>query len=122
MWKNYKSKTITEAIDSKLRGEFQESEASRVLQIGLLCTQTNRLLRPSMSEVVQMLKADGVVLPSPQQRPFQNSSMLSSDGTTKSCSSSSKRHSTVDNISCESYPHYKYSVHHPYSVLGHGNV
>ncbi|XP_073290944.1 cysteine-rich receptor-like protein kinase 1 [Primulina huaijiensis] len=99
VWKNYKSKTITEAIDSKLRGEFQESEASRVLQIGLLCTQTRRSLRPSMSEVVQMLKTDDAVVPSPQQRPFQNSSMLSSDGTTKSLemnSSSSNRHSTVD--------------------------
>ncbi|XP_073140331.1 cysteine-rich receptor-like protein kinase 1 [Henckelia pumila] len=107
VWKNYKSKTITEAIDSKLKGEFQESEASRVLQIGLLCTQTRRLLRPSMTEVVQMLKTDDIVLPSPQQQPFQNSSMLSSDGTTKSCemnSSSSNKHSTVDIISCESYP------------------
>jgi hypothetical protein len=50
-----------------------------VLQIGLLCTQASAALRPSMSEVVEMLNNEECVIPSPKQPPFLNASVLSSD-------------------------------------------
>lgn len=102
VWENYKSKTITRTIDTRLKGNFHEEEASRVLQIGLLCTQTHRSLRPSISEVVRMLRDDKIVIPKAKQPPFQNSSLLASDDTTKSSGSnsfSSNWHSTQDIVS-----------------------
>ncbi|KAL2492640.1 Cysteine-rich receptor-like protein kinase 42 [Abeliophyllum distichum] len=102
VWENYESKTITRSIDTRLNGDFHEGEASRVLRIGLLCTQMRRLLRPSMSEIVQMLRDDKMVVPKPKQPPFQNSSLLAADDTTKSSgenSLSSNWHSTHDIVS-----------------------
>jgi len=53
-----------------------------VLQIGLLCTQAFAALRPSMFEVVEMLSNEECVIPSPQQPPFLNASVLNLDDTT----------------------------------------
>lgn len=50
-----------------------------MLQIGLLCTQASQTLRPSMSEVVQMLTDIEYEIPSPKQPPFLNASVLASD-------------------------------------------
>ncbi|KAM7275625.1 hypothetical protein ACFE04_017491 [Oxalis oulophora] len=83
VWKHYKSKTITNSIDSGLNGKFDEETAWRVLQIGLLCTQASVALRPSMSNVVQMLKDQACEIPSPKQPPFLNASVLSPDDPTQ---------------------------------------
>ncbi|KAK4362480.1 hypothetical protein RND71_017721 [Anisodus tanguticus] len=76
VWRNYKLNKITESIDSRLLSDFQEEEASRVLQLGLLCTQTRRFSRPSMSQVVTILRNEEIEIPVPMQPPFQNSSLL----------------------------------------------
>ncbi|XP_059303957.1 cysteine-rich receptor-like protein kinase 42 [Lycium ferocissimum] len=76
VWRNYKLNKITESIDSRLMSDFQEQEASRVLQLGLLCTQTRRFSRPSMSQVVTILRNEEIEIPVPVQPPFQNSSLL----------------------------------------------
>jgi hypothetical protein len=47
---------LVESVDSSLGDDFPEVEASRVFHIGLLCTQASASLRPSMEQVVQMLK------------------------------------------------------------------
>lgn len=86
MWKNYNSNTITESIDPCLKGEFPVEEASIVLQIGLLCTQSSISIRPSMDEVLKMLKDRDCPVPSPKQPPFLNASFLGSDDSTESCS------------------------------------
>lgn len=77
VWKQHKADSITQSIDSGLRGRFEEREASSVLLVGLLCTQASVALRPSMSEVVQMLTNTNCVIPSPKQPPFLNASVLS---------------------------------------------
>ncbi|PQM42796.1 cysteine-rich receptor-like protein kinase 1 isoform X2 [Prunus yedoensis var. nudiflora] len=79
VWKHYKARNITEAVDPILKGGFPEREASDVLRIGLLCTQASLAVRPSMTEVVQMLTDKECVIPSPKQPPFLNASILSSD-------------------------------------------
>ncbi|KAL3512802.1 hypothetical protein ACH5RR_025519 [Cinchona calisaya] len=84
VWKDYKSNSITQSIDSRLNGNFDKEQASHVLQIGLLCTQTRRSLRPSMSEVLQMLTNAATSIRLPAQPPFQNSSLLATKSTTKS--------------------------------------
>lgn len=72
VWNLYMSNRITEAVDSALEGRCRREDVSRVLQIGLLCTQASDELRPSMSMVVKML-TDNYALPSPTQPPFINS-------------------------------------------------
>lgn len=83
VWKHYRRKTLTQAIDPGLNGKFLEEEALKVLQIGLLCTQTSVSQRPLMSEIVEMLTHDDYIVPSPTQPPFLNSSVLTPDDTTQ---------------------------------------
>ncbi|KAK8324710.1 hypothetical protein V6Z12_A11G000700 [Gossypium hirsutum] len=81
VWKQYKAESIIQAIDSTLKGRFDEREASIVLRVGLLCTQSSVALRPTMSEVAQMLTDRRCVIPSPKQPPFLNASVLSPEDT-----------------------------------------
>ncbi|CAA3005910.1 cysteine-rich receptor kinase 42 [Olea europaea subsp. europaea] len=77
VWKLYKTNRLTESVDPSLEGDFPECEAWRVLKIGLLCTQASVSLRPSMSEVVQMLTDFDCQIPEPNQPPFLKASLLS---------------------------------------------
>ncbi|KAK4858912.1 hypothetical protein QYF36_023751 [Acer negundo] len=45
-----------ELVDPKLKSEFKEEEAERMIKVSLLCTSGSPSLRPTMSEVVGMLK------------------------------------------------------------------
>lgn len=76
MWKNYKANNITASVDPSLHENFVAEEASNALQAGLLCTQSSVTLRPSMSEIVQMLTKKDYVIPSPKQQPFLNHSVI----------------------------------------------
>ncbi|KAK4597993.1 hypothetical protein RGQ29_015489 [Quercus rubra] len=73
VWNLYGIGRVCEAVDPALEGQFQEEEASRLLQIGLLCVQASAELRPSMSTVVKML-SDNHDIPQPTHPPFLNSS------------------------------------------------
>lgn len=89
---HYKSNSIARSIDSSMEDDFPLNEARNVAQIGLLCTQASAALRPSMSQVVQMLSDETSVIPEPMQPPFMNSSVLNpsdstKDSTTKNSSS-----------------------------------
>ncbi|XP_022843543.1 cysteine-rich receptor-like protein kinase 42 [Olea europaea var. sylvestris] len=81
VWKLYKADRLTEPVDPSLMGDFPEFEASRVLKIGLLCTQASASSRPSMSEVVRMLTDCDCEIPEPSQPPFLNTSLLSATST-----------------------------------------
>ncbi|KAF8390449.1 hypothetical protein HHK36_024975 [Tetracentron sinense] len=85
VWKHYQSNKLPESVDPCLRDDFPAKDASNVLQIGLLCTQASVPLRPSMSDVVQMLTNQDCEIPLPKQPPFLNASVLNPD-TTKSFS------------------------------------
>ncbi|KAK9949627.1 hypothetical protein M0R45_005144 [Rubus argutus] len=56
-WQLHEKKLEGELVDSRLSA-FNEEEAKRIIKIGLLCTQTSPMLRPSMSRVVGMLSGD----------------------------------------------------------------
>ena len=68
----YQAGRSCETVDPSLEGNFQEQEASRLLQIGLLCAQASAELRPTMSNVVKMITGEQEV-PQPAQPPFLNS-------------------------------------------------
>ncbi|XP_047317258.1 cysteine-rich receptor-like protein kinase 3 [Impatiens glandulifera] len=73
VWRHYETRTLVEVIDGSMDGEFEGEDICRVLQIGLLCVQASAELRPSMSNIVKMLK-DEMEMPEPTQPPFLNSS------------------------------------------------
>ncbi|XP_030443675.2 L-type lectin-domain containing receptor kinase IV.1-like [Syzygium oleosum] len=54
---------ILEARDPKLGGEFVEEEMELVLKLGLMCSHSDPLMRPSMRQVLQYLEGD---LPMPE--------------------------------------------------------
>ncbi|XP_068636695.1 cysteine-rich receptor-like protein kinase 42 isoform X2 [Aristolochia californica] len=102
VWKNYRSNTLTESVDPRLKGNFPKQRAQDVLQIGLLCTQALASLRPSMYEVVNMLTSEDNTIPAPEQPPFLNASVLEPDTPTltsdfpSSSSQATSRESAVD--------------------------
>nr|XP_023914600.1 cysteine-rich receptor-like protein kinase 3 isoform X2 [Quercus suber] len=74
VWNLYGTGKLCEAVDPILEANFEEVEASRLLQVGLLCAQASAELRPSMSVVVKML-TDNHEIPQPTPPPFINSSI-----------------------------------------------
>ncbi|KAF9678595.1 hypothetical protein SADUNF_Sadunf07G0050900 [Salix dunnii] len=73
-WKHFQSNTVQEIIDKSMAIEDAE-EIQRVVQIGLLCTQESPNFRPTMTDVVQMLRKEDVQLPSPSKPPFTDELM-----------------------------------------------
>ncbi|KAJ1425250.1 Serine/threonine-protein kinase, active site [Sesbania bispinosa] len=57
-WELYERRELVELVDISLNGEFDAEEACNILKIGLLCTQDNPKLRPTMSSVVKMLTGE----------------------------------------------------------------
>ncbi|VVA92985.1 unnamed protein product [Arabis nemorensis] len=49
---------IIEIVDPVLEGDFNSKEAVRMIKVGLVCTNSSPTLRPTMSEVVQMLEGE----------------------------------------------------------------
>lgn len=58
IWTLYKNGELESIIDTSLNGDFDAEEACRFLKVGLLCTQENPKLRPSMSTVIKMLAGE----------------------------------------------------------------
>lgn len=73
VWDLYGTGQLCNAVDPVLEGKFKNNEASRLLQIGLLCIQASAELRPSMPLVVKMLTDQNLEMPKPTQPPFLNS-------------------------------------------------
>ncbi|KAF2286706.1 hypothetical protein GH714_023777 [Hevea brasiliensis] len=74
VWNLHGTGRLCEAVDPILDGNFQEEEASRLLQIGLLCVQASAEQRPAMSVVVKMLTNNHEIPQPTQPPPFLNPS------------------------------------------------
>ncbi|WOK94763.1 hypothetical protein Cni_G03468 [Canna indica] len=57
-WALYERGELVQIIDTYLMDDLNEEEACKFLKIGLLCTQDELKLRPSMSTVVRMLTGE----------------------------------------------------------------
>ncbi|PIN21831.1 Serine/threonine protein kinase [Handroanthus impetiginosus] len=95
VWKLYKTDRLSESVDSNLKGDFPEPEASKVLIIGLLCAQASVAQRPSMVEVVRMLTEENYEIPEPNQPPFLNTTAISGGSTRSSYSMNSSASNVV---------------------------
>ncbi|CAH2036894.1 unnamed protein product [Thlaspi arvense] len=83
VWEHFKANTLNRSIDPRLEGKFTEEEALKVLEMGLLCVQSSVELRPSMSEIVLMLKNKDCKFECPKQPPFLSASVLMPDEETR---------------------------------------
>ncbi|XP_010477109.1 PREDICTED: cysteine-rich receptor-like protein kinase 1 [Camelina sativa] len=83
VWEHFKANTLEGSIDPRLKEKVTEEEALKVLQIGLLCVQSSVELRPSMSEIVYMLKNKDCKFDCPKQPPFLSASVLMPDEETR---------------------------------------
>nr|GEU92575.1 cysteine-rich receptor-like protein kinase 2 [Tanacetum cinerariifolium] len=76
-WRHFQQNKVEEIFDPNLmmhiypNSNYQE-EAMKVVHIGLLCTQEDPSLRPSMSTVLKMLAKDDEPLPAPSNPPFMD--------------------------------------------------
>lgn len=89
VWTLYRSNILVEAVDPNLKDDFPAEQVCNVLQIGLLCTQAAAALRPSMAQVVMLLTSKVCKIPTPNQPPFMNSSVLEPGNSSRSCSANS---------------------------------
>eukprot|EP00253_Pinus_taeda_P010368 PITA_10368 len=73
-WRSYDGGNIVQLIDPAIIETCDETQASRCIHVGLLCTQPESHLRPLMSTVNLMLSTDSVTLiPDPTKPAFVNS-------------------------------------------------
>ncbi|CAI9764493.1 unnamed protein product [Fraxinus pennsylvanica] len=56
-----KEKKLETFVDADLQGNYIEDEVEQLIQVALLCTRKTPTKRPKMSDVVRMLKGDGLV-------------------------------------------------------------
>ncbi|KAI4367464.1 hypothetical protein MLD38_023200 [Melastoma candidum] len=55
-----KDKKLETLVDPDIQGNYIDAEVEQLIQVALLCTQSNPLERPKMSDVVRMLEGDGL--------------------------------------------------------------
>ncbi|XP_051117002.1 cysteine-rich receptor-like protein kinase 42 isoform X2 [Andrographis paniculata] len=88
IWKLYKTGRAVECVDPALKDEeIAENEVQRVVRVGLLCAQAYAAQRPSMGEVVKMLREEDYDIREPNQPPFLNTGGISGSTTTTIMSS-----------------------------------
>uniref|UniRef100_A0A0D9W230 Protein kinase domain-containing protein n=1 Tax=Leersia perrieri TaxID=77586 RepID=A0A0D9W230_9ORYZ len=68
VWQRYIHKTLMQAADSRLLGEFDARQMERVILLGLWCCQRNTAMRPSMQEAMDFLD-HGTPLPQLTNKP-----------------------------------------------------
>lgn len=84
--------------------EHEAEEVKRMIEIALMCTQTSPALRPTMSEVVVLLKSKGSLIehPPPTKPPFIDSEErvgVHGDKSTSTASSSSNATASITQVS-----------------------
>ncbi|WCJ25095.1 Cysteine-rich receptor-like protein kinase 2 [Euphorbia peplus] len=100
-WKMHENGTHLELVDESIhRDEYEAEEMKRIIEIALLCTQSSPSLRPTMSEVVVLLKSGGsIVHRAPTRPPFIESEEMvvsqSHHGGNSTSSASSKSNATA---------------------------
>jgi serine/threonine protein kinase len=72
VWELYRLGRLLEVVDTKLEGVFDEEQMERVVVIGLWCANPNYSFRPSVRQVIQVLKLEAPlpILPPPTKSPI----------------------------------------------------
>eukprot|EP00253_Pinus_taeda_P001386 PITA_01386 len=85
-WRLYKLGCLTNMIDSTVSRTCREQQAVRCIQVALLCTQANSGIRPTISNVIEMLSSCSGTLPNPKRPAFVKTSERNHRGSTSSVS------------------------------------
>ncbi|OWM81797.1 L-type lectin-domain containing receptor kinase S.4-like [Punica granatum] len=68
VWERYREGRVLDVVDSKLNGEFNESEVLMILKLGLMCSNSKPDQRPSMRQVMRYLDGE-VEVPESSRAP-----------------------------------------------------
>jgi hypothetical protein len=69
VWGLYGEGKIIEAADSRLNGEFEEEEMTKLLLVGLSCANPDDTGRPTMRRVLQILNGEAEPIAVPRKKP-----------------------------------------------------
>ncbi|KAL0452839.1 UNVERIFIED_CONTAM: L-type lectin-domain containing receptor kinase S.4 [Sesamum latifolium] len=58
VWDKWKQGSILEVVDSRLKGQYDETQAIVVIKLGLLCSNNAPAKRPSMRQVMRYLEGE----------------------------------------------------------------
>ncbi|KAK9117207.1 hypothetical protein Sjap_016154 [Stephania japonica] len=93
-WKHFQANNVSEIIDESMEDKDIE-QVKRAIHVGLLCTQEVPSQRPSMTDIIEMLKQKDRHLRMPSKPPFVDESMeISHDHDVTNCSQPSADSST----------------------------
>ncbi|XP_021300907.1 putative receptor-like protein kinase At4g00960 isoform X1 [Herrania umbratica] len=102
-WRLYENKMHLELADESIDPNEDEAEdVKRVIEIALMCTQATAAMRPTMSEVVVLLKSKGSVERRPLTKPTfieSDHKRLREDTSTSTASSASNATASVSQLS-----------------------
>ncbi|XP_037493970.1 cysteine-rich receptor-like protein kinase 3 [Jatropha curcas] len=103
-WKLYENGTHLELVDESLGpDEYEAEEVKKIIEIALMCTQTSPALRPTMSEVVVLLKSTGSLEHRPPTRPpfieSEERVVIHGDRSTSTASSKSNATASITQVS-----------------------
>ncbi|GKV42873.1 hypothetical protein SLEP1_g50235 [Rubroshorea leprosula] len=89
-WSLYENNRHEELVDETLNGsEYDAEDVRKVIEIALLCTQASAASRPTMSEVVILLRSEGTLNRRPATKPiFIESDKVVREATSASIGSS----------------------------------
>ncbi|KAK7852687.1 cysteine-rich receptor-like protein kinase 2 [Quercus suber] len=98
-WRLYVNDMHLELVDENLApDEYKAEDVKKIIEIGLMCTQASASLRPTMSEVVVLLKSKGPLEHRPQNRPaFVDSDTRVVHGDTSTSTGSASSNATASN-------------------------
>ncbi|OMO78136.1 hypothetical protein COLO4_24823 [Corchorus olitorius] len=75
-WTLYENNMHIELVDESLESnEYEAEDMKRIIEIALMCAQSTPALRPTMSEVVVLLKSKGSI----ERRPLTKPTFIESD-------------------------------------------
>nr|XP_043630642.1 L-type lectin-domain containing receptor kinase IX.1-like [Erigeron canadensis] len=72
VWELYWSGTLLEAVDPLLMSDFKEDELKTLMIVGLWCVHPVSELRPSMRQVIQVLKSEATLPILPSKMPISS--------------------------------------------------
>ncbi|EOX92748.1 Leucine-rich repeat transmembrane protein kinase [Theobroma cacao] len=102
-WRLYENNMHLELADESLDPNENEAEdVKRVIEVALMCTQATAAMRPTMSEVVVLLKSKGSVERRPLTKPTfieSDHKRLREDTSTSTASSASNATASISRLS-----------------------
>ncbi|CAM0150367.1 unnamed protein product [Urochloa decumbens] len=90
-WEFWSSGRARELIDASLHDEPRINEILRCMHIALLCVELEQADRPTMSDVLMMLKCESMALPVPRSAAYRLKEEVGESSADKTASSRSSR-------------------------------